>query len=136
MDPSMKRTLQCHRANWVWVLLGLKRSMMTHLSTKRIRLIFLKMILIMKLNLLLFVEEIIVQRLFRISVWLYKLKTLMHLKVMVFHMLLGSANQQLQWRIRLYIVPNLKTVDVLLKINMLFLRYNKKYNSFGSLMIN
>lgn len=135
MDPSMKRTLQCHRANWVWVLLGLKRSMMTHLSTKRIRLIFLIMILIMKLNLLLFVEEIIVQRLFRINVWLYKLKTLMHLKVMVFHMLLGSANQQLQWRIRLYIVPNLKTVDVLLKINMVFLRYNKKYNSFGSLMI-
>jgi len=136
MDPSMKRTLQCHQANWVWVLLGLKRSMMTHLSTKRIRLIFLKLILLMKLNLLLFVEEIIVQRLFRINIWLYKLKTLMHLKVMVFHMHLGSANQQLQWRIRLYIVPNLKTVDVLLKINMLFLRYNKKYNSFGSLMIN
>ena len=73
-DPNTKKTLQCHQVNWVSASLELKRSMMTHLWMKKIRLIFLKQILQMRFNLLLSAEEImnITQRLSQINIWLYK----------------------------------------------------------------
>ena len=102
MDLSTKRILQCRQVNWVSASLGLKRSTMTHLWMKKIRLIFLNQILQMRLNQLPSAEEIMIitQKLFQINIWTYRWKTLMHLKVMVYHMLPESANQLLLWKIQ------------------------------------